>query len=36
MINLPYNMGIGAIVKTGFKFAEKHDYQIALQFDEDG
>jgi glycosyltransferase involved in cell wall biosynthesis len=36
VINLPYNMGIGASVQTGFKFAKKHDYQIALQFDGDG
>ena len=36
VINLPYNMGIGASVQTGFKFAEKHNYQIALQFDGDG
>lgn len=36
VINLPYNMGIGASVQTGFKFAKKNDYQIALQFDGDG
>ena len=36
VINLPYNMGIGASVQTGFKFAKKFDYQIALQFDGDG
>ncbi len=36
VVNLPYNMGIGASVQTGFKFAKKHDYQIALQFDGDG
>ena len=36
VINLPYNMGIGASVQTGFKFAKKHHYQIALQFDGDG
>jgi glycosyltransferase involved in cell wall biosynthesis len=36
VINLPYNMGIGAGVQTGFKFAIKHNYQIALQFDGDG
>jgi len=36
VINLPYNMGIGASVQTGFKFAKKYNYQIALQFDGDG
>lgn len=36
VINLPYNMGIGASVQTGFKFAKEHDYPIALQFDGDG
>jgi glycosyltransferase involved in cell wall biosynthesis len=35
-INLPYNMGIGASVQTGFKFAMKHSYDITLQFDGDG
>jgi glycosyltransferase involved in cell wall biosynthesis len=36
VINLPFNMGIGASVQTGFIYAKKHDYQIALQFDGDG
>jgi glycosyltransferase involved in cell wall biosynthesis len=36
VIDLPYNMGVGASVQTGFKFAEKHDYNVALQFDGDG
>ncbi len=36
VINLPYNMGIGASVQTGFKFANKNGYEIALQFDGDG
>ena len=36
VINLPYNMGIGASVQTGFKYAVKHNYDVALQFDGDG
>jgi glycosyltransferase involved in cell wall biosynthesis len=36
VINLPFNLGIGAAVQTGFKYAKKHNYDIALQFDGDG
>ncbi|NPD45546.1 MULTISPECIES: glycosyltransferase family 2 protein [unclassified Lentimicrobium] len=36
VISLPYNIGIGGSVQTGFKFAEKHDFQYAIQFDGDG
>lgn len=36
VVDLPYNMGIGACVQTGFKFAKEHHYDIALQFDGDG
>ncbi len=36
VINLPYNMGIGAGVQTGLKFAINHNYDLALQFDGDG
>lgn len=30
------NLGIGATVQTGLKFAQKHGYQIAIQVDGDG
>lgn len=36
IINLPYNIGIGGSVQTGFKFAHKYGYKYAIQFDGDG
>ncbi len=36
VINLPINLGIGGCVQTGFKYARKHNYNYALQFDGDG
>lgn len=36
VISLPYNIGIGGSVQTGFKYARKHQYDYALQFDGDG
>lgn len=36
VINLPINLGIGGCVQTGFKYAKKHNYNYALQFDGDG
>lgn len=36
VISLPYNIGIGGSVQTGFKFARKYGYQYAIQFDGDG
>lgn len=36
LINLPYNLGIGCAVQTGYKYACLHDYDIAIQFDADG
>ena len=35
VLNLPYHLGIGGGVQTGFKFARKNHYDIALQFDGD-
>lgn len=35
-INLPTNMGIGCAVQTGYIYAEKRGYDIAVQFDGDG
>jgi glycosyltransferase involved in cell wall biosynthesis len=34
--NLPFNMGIGAAVQTGFKIASEEGYEIAIQVDADG
>lgn len=36
VVNLPYNLGIGGAVQTGFKYARENDYDFALQFDGDG
>lgn len=36
VLNLPFNLGIGGSVQTGFKYALKHNYEIVVQFDGDG
>lgn len=35
-LNTPFNLGYAAVVQTGFKYAVKHDYHYAAQFDGDG
>ncbi len=35
-LNLCVNTGIGGAIQTGFKYAEMHDYDIAVQCDGDG
>ena len=35
-ITLVHNLGIGGAVQTGYKYALKHNYDIAVQFDGDG
>lgn len=36
LVNLPYNLGIGSAVQTGYKYAYENGYEIAIQFDADG
>lgn len=36
VIDLPFNLGIGGCVQTGFKYAKMNNYDYALQFDGDG
>lgn len=36
VINLPCNLGIGGAVQTGFKYAARAGYRVALQVDGDG
>lgn len=36
VINFPYNLGIGAAVQVGFKYANKYCYNYAIQVDGDG
>jgi len=35
VIDLPFNLGIGAAVQTGFRYAAAHRYTSALQIDAD-
>lgn len=35
-INLPMNLGIGGAVQTGYIYAKKHGYDVAVQMDGDG
>lgn len=36
LIQLPYNMGIGSTVQTGYRYALQEGYDIAVQCDADG
>lgn len=36
VISLPFNLGIGGAVQTGFQFASQNDYDVAIQVDADG
>lgn len=36
IIDLPCNLGIGGAVQTGYKYAQKNNYDIAIQVDGDG
>ncbi len=36
LINLPFNMGIGSAMQTGYKFAAREGYEVAVQCDADG
>lgn len=36
MIDLPFNLGIGGAVQTGYLFAHKQDFDFAVQYDGDG
>jgi glycosyltransferase involved in cell wall biosynthesis len=36
LVELPYNLGIGGALRTGFRYAVRHGYQRAVQFDADG
>jgi glycosyltransferase involved in cell wall biosynthesis len=36
VLSLPFNLGIGAAMQTGFKYAELNGYDVAVQFDGDG
>lgn len=36
VVSLPFNLGIGGAVQTGFKYALEHDYERAVRLDGDG
>ena len=36
VINLPFNLGIGGAMQTGYRFARDNGYDVALQVDGDG
>ncbi len=36
VLDLPFNLGIGGAVQSGFRFAFEHGYDIAIQIDGDG
>ncbi|WP_313354650.1 glycosyltransferase family 2 protein [Microbacterium sp.] len=36
VINLPFNMGVGGAMRTGFTYAMRHGYKRAIQVDADG
>lgn len=33
---LPFNLGVGGALRTGFRYALRHDYDCAVQLDADG
>lgn len=36
VVTLPYNLGIGGAMQTGYRYAAMHGYDIAVQVDGDG
>jgi glycosyltransferase involved in cell wall biosynthesis len=36
VVKLPFNLGIGAAVQTGFRYALEQDYDVAVRLDGDG
>lgn len=36
VVSLPFNMGVGGAMKTGFTYAQRHGYSSAVQVDADG
>lgn len=36
VVRLPFNLGIGGAVQTGFKYALEHGYEVAVRLDGDG
>lgn len=36
VLTLPFNLGVGGAMRTGFTYAQRHGYQRAIQVDADG
>jgi glycosyltransferase involved in cell wall biosynthesis len=36
VVSLPFNLGVGGAMRTGFKYAQRHGYDRAVQIDADG
>ncbi len=36
VVRLPYNLGIGGAMQTGYQYARDHGFQLAIQVDGDG
>lgn len=36
LISLPFHLGLGAALQTGYIFAKEHDYEYVIHFDADG
>jgi len=36
VVQLPFNMGVGGAMRTGFKYAKAHGYKQVIQVDADG
>lgn len=36
VLSLPFNLGIGGAMQTGYRFAAEHGYDVAVQVDGDG
>lgn len=36
VLQLPFNLGVGGAMKTGYTYAQRHGYQSAIQVDADG
>lgn len=36
VVSLPFNLGIGGAMQTGYRFAAMHGYEVAVQVDADG
>lgn len=36
VLSLPFNLGVGGAMRTGFTYAKRHDFERAIQVDADG